>query len=460
VIIWCRRALVGGAFVAGVRVEADGEGRITALTAASPPQGADLVLGTAVPGFANAHSHLFHRALRGRTHADGEDFWSWRRRMYAVAGALDPDRYRALARAVFTEMVTCGYTAVGEFHYVHHRPDGTPYPDHDMEVALAEAAEEAGIRLTLLDTCYLRGGIDAPLAPAQQRFGDGTAEAWLERWHRLRDRLGTRPGGLVSLGAALHSVRAVPEEAIATVAAGLPPGTPLHVHLSEQPRENEDCLARHGVTPTALLHRAGALSPRLTAVHATHLSGADIALLGQSGVSIALCPTTEADLGDGIGPATALAAAGARVAIGSDQNAVIDPLLELRAAEAHERLAAGRRGMFDPTELWLMGTANGYRSLGLGEARSLPGLAVGDWCDLVELDDGSLRTVGSRPEQLLLAATAADVRITVVGGRVRDTPDPAGLLAGALAALDGAALDGAALDGAARDRTAPDGGSR
>lgn len=433
-VTWCRRALVGGRFQAGVRIEADAAGRVTRLTAGASDDGADLRLGTVVPGFGNAHSHLFHRALRGRTHGDGGDFWSWREQMYAVAGALDPDRYRALAVAVFAEMLAAGYTAVGEFHYVHHRPDGAPYPGHDMELALADAAEEVGLRLTLLDTCYLRGGLDRPLEPGQLRFGDGSAEAWLERWHRLRDRLGHRP--LVTLGAAVHSVRAVTEADVAAVVAGLPAGTPLHAHVSEQPRENEECLARTGLTPTGLLARAGALSPHFTAVHATHLTAADVGLLGGAGASVALCPTTEADLADGIGPARTLADAGVRVAIGSDQNAVVDPVLELRAAEAHERLASGRRGVFDPAELWLMGTAHGYASLGLADPRAVPGLAVGDLCDLVELDDASARTVGSRPEQLVLAATAADVRTVVVGGRVRPVPDVAALLAGALGALD------------------------
>ena len=381
-----------------------------------------------MPGFANAHSHLFHRALRGRTHDEGGDFWRWREEMYAVAGMLDPERYRALAIAVFSEMLAAGYTAVGEFHYVHHRPDGSPYADHAMELALADAAEETGIRLTLLDTCYLTGGIGQPLNPEQLRFGDGTADAWLERWYSLREAL----AGRVTLGAAIHSVRAVPEEAIATIVAGLPPETPLHVHLSEQPLENADSVRAYGVTPTALLNRLGALSERLTAVHATHLDDADVRLLGDARVSIALCPTTEADLGDGIGPARALASAGARPCIGSDQNAVIDPLLELRGLEAGERLASGRRGVFTPAELWTAGSTNGYRSLGLGRA----GFAIGDWCDLVELDAASARTVGSRDGQLVLTATAADVLTTVVGGRVVRNPDNAARLAAALQNLE------------------------
>lgn len=435
--IWCERALVGGEFASHVLVESDAGGRVTGTVIGVNPEGAasngaDLKLGLVVPGFANAHSHLFHRALRGRTHDDGGDFWKWRQQMYSAAARLDPERYRRLAVAVFSEMVASGYTAVGEFHYLHHRPDGQPYPDHAMELALAAAAEETGIRLTLLDTCYLTGGIGQPLSPEQVRFGDGTAEAWLERWHDLRDTLAARHGSLVTLGAAIHSVRAVPDDAIATIIAGLPPEIPLHIHLSEQPLENRQCVDAYGVSPTVLLHRLGALTERLTAVHATHLDGEDLRLLGDAGVSIALCPTTEADLGDGIGPGRALADAGARLCIGSDQNAVIDPLLELRGLEAGERLAAGRRGIFDPAELWEAGSGNGYASLGLGRA----GFGVGDWCDLVELDAGSFRTVGAHASQLVLAATASDVLTTVVGGRVVRLPDVAELLAAALPSED------------------------
>lgn len=432
--LWCERALIDGEFVPSVRVQFSPDGRIESIDSETSPQESDARVGTIVPGFGNAHSHLFHRALRGRTHDHGGDFWRWRDEMYAAAAALNPERYRALAVAVFSEMLDAGYTAVGEFHYVHHRPDGSPYDDHAMEIAVADAAEEVGIRLVLLDTCYLAGGIGVALSAAQQRFSDGTAERWLDRWHALREALGERP--LVTLGAAIHSVRAVSADAIATVLAGLPADVPLHVHLSEQPQENADCLAHYRATPTGVLQSLGALTSRLTAVHATHLTDDDIAAIGEAEVSIALCPSTEADLGDGIGPARALADAGAQVAIGSDQNAVIDPLLELRGAEAGERLSRLRRGIFSPQELWLMGTANGYRSLGLGASRAAPGIAVGDWGDLVEVNAQSVRTVGSRDDQLVLTATAADVLTTIVGGRVSRRRDTAALLSEAIAHLD------------------------
>ncbi|WP_166804621.1 amidohydrolase family protein, partial [Cryobacterium sp. TmT3-12] len=188
---WCALLVVDGVAQPGVRLEVGGDGRLLAVTPHSDPKPGDVCLGTVLPGMANAHSHAFHRALRGRTHDDAGDFWQWRHSMYAVAGRLDPERYFLLARAVFAEMVVCGFTAVGEFHYLHHRQDGSRYPTpHAMELALADAAREVGIRLVLLDTLYLDGGIGVPLAPEQRAFGDGSAAAWLARWHSLRAALG------------------------------------------------------------------------------------------------------------------------------------------------------------------------------------------------------------------------------------------------------------------------------
>jgi len=409
--IWVRRLIRSGEVEAGVLLEADERGTVVAESSAEvcPPDA--IALETAAPGFADAHSHAFHRALRGRTHESGS-FWTWRELMYRAAGRLTPDLYREFAAAVFAEMVSAGWTSVGEFHYVHHAPGGEPYPDHAMEVALADAAEAAGIRLVLLDTAYLAGGVGAPLAPEQARFGDADAEAYLRRWHALRDVLADR-SALVTLGAALHSVRAVPRSALGVIERGLPAEVPLHVHLSEQPAENDDCRAAYGVSPTELLAAEGVLSPRLSVVHATHLTDEDIRLLGEAQVTAVFCPTTEADLGDGIGPAHELLAAGAPLAIGSDQNAVVDPLLELRGLEAGERLRSLRRGRIAPAELWRAGSDAGYASLGLAAPAR-----VGGPLDLVELDPRSIRTAGSRPEQLPHTATAADVVRVVVGGTV------------------------------------------
>ncbi|MFF3854273.1 formimidoylglutamate deiminase [Micromonospora sp. NPDC002575] len=414
----CEVALVEGRLAERVRVEVL-DGAVVGIAAGVPPQSGDVVLTTVVPGFANAHSHAFHRELRGRTHASGGDFWQWRHRMYDVANRLTPDGYHLVAERVFTEMRDAGYTAVGEFHYLHHQPDGTPYGGHEMELALAAAAASAGVRLVLLDACYLSGGVNEPLREEQQRFGDGDAHRWLDRWHRLRDVLSGQGNGLVTLGAAIHSVRAVSRSDLAVIAGGLPREVPLHAHVSEQPAENQACLEAYGLTPIALLAEHGLVSGRFSAVHATHLSTGDISLLGEAGATIVMCPTTEADLGDGIGPAPELQAAGARLAIGSDQHVVIDPLEELSRLEFDQRLRLQRRGVFPPDTLWAAGTVSGYESLGLsGSLGSPPGLRVGEPWDAVEIDTTSARLRGVDPWQLPLAARACDVRATIVGGRL------------------------------------------
>ncbi|MDR1790060.1 MAG: formimidoylglutamate deiminase [Propionibacteriaceae bacterium] len=383
-------------------------GQLTSITAdTEPPPGATR-LGFVTAGIANAHSHAFHRLLRGQTHAGGGDFWQWRQAMYASAATLTPEALYQVAQALYAEMLQAGYTAVGEFHYLHHQPDGLPYPDHEMERALAQAAQDVGIRLLLLDTCYLHGGIGQALAGAQLRFGDGSAEGYLERHLRLTAAL-EEP--LVRVGAAIHSVRAVEPTEMAEVAAEVP--GPLHIHLSEQPAENQECLEVYGRSPTQLLAEQGLLSRRLAVVHATQLADGDIATLGEAGVTAVFCPSTEADLGDGIGPAKALAAAGVSLAIGSDEHAVVDALGELRALEYGQRLASGQRGRFTPAALWQIGSANGYRSLGLGAP-----LTVGGPADFIEIDLTTPRTHGADPLQTVMVATAADVTATVVAGQL------------------------------------------
>ncbi|WP_051342911.1 formimidoylglutamate deiminase [Pseudonocardia spinosispora] len=410
---WCERAWVGDGVADRVLVEVDDAGVISAVaTGQEPPEGAHRLGGVVFPGFANGHSHAFHRALRGRTHGDGGTFWTWREAMYRLAQRLDPDSYHQLARLVFAEMALAGYTAVGEFHYLHHAPGGRRYADPNaMGTALVEAAREAGVRLTLLDTCYLSGGLDdtgyLPLSPEQTRFSDGDVDGWLARVGELTG------DDTVRIGAAVHSVRAVPATAFGRVAEGCA-GRPLHVHLSEQPAENEACQAVHGCSPTRLLADSGLLGPDTTAVHATHLSGDDISLLGGSRTTACFCPSTEGDLADGIGPARELADAGSPISLGSDQHAVVDPLLEARALEHGERLRTGRRGRFDPAQLVRSATEHGHRSLGWDSGRIAPGAL----CDLVSLRPDTPRTGGALPGQLVLAATSADVHSVVVGGRV------------------------------------------
>jgi formiminoglutamate deiminase len=331
--------------------------------------------------------------------------------MYAVAERLDPDGYRELARAAYREMVAAGITTVGEFHYLHHQPDGTPYDEpNEMGLALVEAAREAGLRITLLDTCYLSAGFGRPPEGVQRRYSDGTADAWAERAALLG------PAAGVVHGAAIHSVRAVPRDQLGTVVAAAT-GRPLHVHLSEQVAENDGCRAAYGVTPTRLLADAGALGPLTSAVHATHLTTDDVDLLGDSRTSACFCPTTERDLADGIGPSRRLHERGSPLTVGSDSHAVVDLFEEMRAVELDERLATQERGHWTAAELLAAATYDGHASLGFPDAGRI---ALGHRADLVTLDTASPRTAGTGADEhtVVFAASAADVTQVMVDGRV------------------------------------------
>jgi len=419
------------------------DGRISDVRTSvdTPPPGAEILRGLTLPGLANAHSHAFHRALRGTVQVGSGTFWTWREVMYATADRLTPESYHALARAVYAEMALAGVTCVGEFHYLHHAPGGTPYADPNaMGEALVAAAADAGIRITLLDTAYLSAGFGQQPNTHQLRFSDGTAEAWAERCSLLKERDHAR------IGAAIHSVRAVPAGQLATVAEWAEARrAPLHVHLSEQTAENDACREAHGCTPTRLLADHGVLGRRTTGVHNTHLTDEDIALIGGSGTGTCMCPTTERDLADGIGPAVALQKAGSPLSLGSDSHAVIDLLEEARAMELNERLRTRTRGHWTAAALLRAASADGHAALGWDEAGTIE---PGALADLTTITLDSVRTAGPLPrlgaETAVFAATAADVRHTIVGGRhvVRDgahtlVPDVPQALAQAVEALRG-----------------------
>ncbi|MGH4029885.1 formimidoylglutamate deiminase [Actinomycetota bacterium Odt1-20B] len=442
---WLEHAWLDTNVEPGVAVEVTGD-RITAVRtgAETPPPGATVLRGLTLPGLANAHSHAFHRALRGTVQVGSGTFWTWREVMYSVADRLTPDTYHALARAVYAEMALAGITTVGEFHYLHHQPGGTPYGDPNaMGEALIQAAADAGIRITLLDTAYVASGLKTATrgeAPNrhQLRFSDGTTQAWAERVEGLKDRPHAR------IGAAVHSVRAVPAAQLGTVVEWAEARrTPLHVHLSEQTAENDACQAVHGRTPTQLLADHGVLGVRTTGIHNTHVSAEDITLLGRSETGTCMCPTTERDLADGIGPAVALQRAGSPLSLGSDSHAVIDILEEARAMELNERLRSHTRGHWTAAALLRAATADGHAALGWQDAGVIEAGALAD-LTTVALD--SVRTAGPVPrlaaETAVFAATSADVRHTVVGGRhvVRDgvhelVPDVPGELARTIAEL-------------------------
>jgi formimidoylglutamate deiminase len=369
-----------------------------------------------LPAMVNAHSHAFQRDLRGAAErpAPGgqDDFWSWREAMYRLAGALDPDSLREVAERVYGEMAAAGYGAVGEFHYVHHQPDGTPYAEPNaMAHALAEAAGAAGLAIVLLPAAYHRAGWDGgdlPPTPGQRRFCDPDVESFLARVDALR-AWARGPAG-VHVGVAAHSVRAVPAgwlEAIAAYAEEH--GLVRHVHTHEQPRELEECRAEHGVTPIALLERTGFLGPRTSVIHAIHVDADDIARLAGTGTIVVSCPTTEGSLGDGCFPAPAHHDAGVRIAIGSDSQVRIDPFEETRELETLARRERGTRHALLAAhgDLWAELVRTGCVSLGLDDAGTIA----------VDRDHPDLRGISDADMPLAVATCASAAVVSRPVGR-------------------------------------------
>ena len=330
-----------------------------------------------LPGFVNAHSHTFQRALRGR--AGGGDFWAWRELMLAEAERQTPETVRELYADTYREMRAAGYTAVGEFHYL-----GLPEAR-----AAADAGAAAGIELVVLLAAYGRGGL--------ARMRQESPADYLRQVEELR-ATGAR------VGLAPHSVRACPRdwlEEIGRYAAA--EGLPLHIHADEQPREIEECIAEHGCRPIELLERTGCLGPHVTVVHATHADGAELDLLAETGTTICACPTTEADLADGFLPAARVEHRGIALCVGSDSNVRIDPLEELRELEGIARRQTGRRGVFSTERLLCFGADEGGRSLGL---ESWPEIEI-------DLRHDSLRGVDPADVfDALVSSCAADVVVS------------------------------------------------
>ena len=347
-----------------------------------------------IPAAINAHSHAFQRRLRGVAERPSasprDDFWTWREVMYALAESLDPDSMRAAALETYREMRAAGYGAVGEFHYVHHQPDGTPYDDPNaMAQAVCDAAREAGIAIVLLPAAYHRGG--------HPRFRDPSVEAFLERVDALR-------AAGVTTGIAAHSVRAVPEDWLRAIAEySAAHNLVRHVHACEQPREVEECRAEHGCTPIELLHRTGFLGPTASVVHGVHVSERDIGLITETQTILVSCPTTEGNLGDGLPPLVSYREAGARLAIGSDSQVRIDPFEEVRELETCARRAElSRDGLLGADgDLWGRLAIDGALSLGLPEPE----------CITVDLDHPTLAGVAldDLPWALATCASAAAV---------------------------------------------------
>lgn len=385
-----------------VLIEVDA-GRIKSVTEGVPTRpGVNTLTGWTIPGLANVHSHAFQHMLRGAVESGAGDFWAWRTEMYRRTDWVWADYYR-YSRLVFQEMLEAGITAVGEFHYLHRH-------GNELGEALIQAAGEVGIRITLIDACYLRGGFGGkPLEAAQMSFSDGDVDRWAERVDKLKDQDGVR------IGAAIHSVRAVDPASMRTVAAwARKRNAPLHIHLAEQPAEFEECRNEEGCTPAELLAREGILGPDLTAVHSIHVDEHDISLLGANKVTVCACPTTERDLGDRVGPLRALADAGCQLAVGSDSNAVIDVLEEARALELDQRRATGHRVLHQPEELLRAATVNGMRALGWDAGELKPGM-LADFITLNQPHHSARRMLD--PAYLIYGCSASDVTNVVVGGK-------------------------------------------
>ncbi len=369
-----------------------------------------------LPALASAHSHAFQRGMRGLAQRPGpsqsDDFWSWRHAMYALAESLDPERIRALSLVAFRELARRGVLTVGEFHYVHHGPDGTPYADRTaLADAVIDAALEAGLRIALLRTIYHRAGAGRPPEGAQRRFSDASLDAALADVEALAARWAGEPR--VRIGVAAHSVRAVPPAWLPEIAAfASARDLPLHMHVAEQPAEIQACLAETARRPVELLADLGVLGPRFVAVHATHLAPHEPALLGAAGAGVCLCPTTERDLGDGLPDVGAMVAAGVTLSVGVDSHVATAPLEDVRGVELGERLRTGKRVVLVPGAgtlaewLWKIGSLNGARASGFEDAGGVT---------LVDRGHPDLALVG--PEALLDAVVFGAQADAIVGVR-------------------------------------------
>ena len=424
-------------------------GALLEVQAESDAAGAESLGRWVLPGIPNLHSHAFQRAMAGLAERRGDpadSFWTWREVMYAFAGKLGPDDLRAIATQLYVEMLKAGYTQVCEFHYLHHQPDGKPYADHAaMSLALIEAAQEAGIGLTLLPTLYMSGGFDKrPLDGRQRRFAHD-----VDGFLRLVERLRMLESAHLRIGIALHSLRAVPEEAMNAVLAGIDalpesrggvPASmmPIHIHIAEQVGEVQDCLAVRNARPIEWLLDHAAVDSRWCLVHATHIEAAELGRLAATGATVGLCPTTEANLGDGLFPLRNWLDVGGLIGIGSDSHISVSPIEELRWLEYGQRLITRHRNITasedEPstgTVLYgsaLQGGANASKMpIGnfMGGKPDLP--SVGNRADLLVLDETSPLLAGRDQSNLIdtwiFAGNSNLVRDVMVNGDwvVRDS---------------------------------------
>jgi formimidoylglutamate deiminase len=412
---------VDGRFQSGRAVLCDSGGSIVEIT--DNPGDAIRLSGRAMlPGMVNAHSHAFQRAIRGRTEHRSQhstdSFWTWREQMYAAANSLEPEDIYAVSRMAFLEMALTGITAVGEFHYLHHSRNGSPYSDPNLlEREVIRAARDVGIRIALLRVAYARAGYQIEPNPQQVRFIEDTPDLYLKNLEQLLDV----NDDMAWIGVAPHSVRAVPLDYLKTIVAfANERALPVHMHVAEQPAEVEACIVEHGRSPVALLETEGLLSKRFTAVHAIHVTPKAIAALARNGALVCACPTTERNLGDGVVPVDAYFDAGVRVALGSDSQIQIDLLEDARELEYHLRLRKMERNVLAPMlaqRLFDCATVNGAASIGFDGGRITPG-APADFFT-VDLNDPSIAgaSVDDLLTNIVFSLSQRAVRDVVVAGK-------------------------------------------
>jgi formimidoylglutamate deiminase len=414
-----------GRFLSGKQLDVDDAGRITTTARDATP--VDLKGKALIPGFINAHSHSFQRLIRGRAESravSGKDFWSWRNTMYQAAAPLSPEEVYDVARMCFLEMARAGITTVGEFHYLHNTPDGTPYDDPNLIARqVIAAAQSVGLRIVLLRSAYLRSGYQLPLDPGQSRFFE-KVDAFLSNIASLRASYPENAAD-VRFGVAPHSIRAVPlDELHEIVSWARNNSLPIHMHVAEQIAENEECQREYGYTPVELLAREELLGKDFVAVHAIHLSAAEIATFAKTQAIVCSCPTTERNLGDGIVQVDALMKLGVRHALGSDSQAQIDSLEDARQLDYHLRLAQQQRAVLDQIydcpiaeRLFDCATVHGAQALAVESGSLRPG----EYGDMVTIDLEDISVAGHTPDTLLplivFGANRTAIRDVVVNGK-------------------------------------------
>lgn len=428
-LLFAESALLPTGWAENVRLTVDAGGDLVAVEAGAAPGAAERLAGRVLPGMPNLHSHAFQRAMAGlteRASPSGDDFWSWREAMYRFLAVLEPEDVKSIAAQLYLDMLKAGYTAVAEFHYLHHGRGGRPYADGAaMSEAVISAAEEAGIAITLLPTLFQASGFGGAAPTEGQRRFVNTVEGVMALVEEARRRHAGKPE--IRVGLAHHSLRAVPPEALAAATAALralDPGAPIHIHVAEQTREVEQCLAWSGARPVQWLLDHAAVDPGWCLVHATHMDAAETRRLAATGAVAGLCPSTEGNLGDGFFPMLPYLEARGRWGIGSDSHVSLSPIEELRWLEYGQRLrerrrALGTAGRAESTglALWQAGVAGGAQALG----RRTGALAPGHRADLLVLDPAApslyRRERDALIDSFVFASETTAVRDVMVGGR-------------------------------------------